>query len=197
MNVHATEAAVAPTSKKETRIKQAIYQKTHSSFQNIGLLASLGHKARVRKATYDLFRTHNSKLFGLMKSGFYNLPLQALNAMAEDFDFCGAFNDPIQRYRKRKLHGGYREICVPGTYLMATHHLIGAAIEAQTTVSDHVYSRKGQGRDALIQDALRRIDDGYNHVSTLDIENCFASVNSGILDSLPIHQRFCFAHVAK
>ncbi|NOE18089.1 hypothetical protein GS634_08125 [Ruegeria atlantica] len=190
MNIRSGEIRPATTSKKETRIKQGIYQETHTSIQNIGLMAVLGHKGRARRATYDVFKTHNSKLFGLMKSGLYHLPLQVLNALAEEFDFDGAFNEPIQRYRKRKPQGGCREICVPGTYLMATHHLIGAVIDAQTVHSNNVYSRKGQGRNALIQDALRRVNDGHCYVSTLDIENCFASVNPVVLDRLPVHQRF-------
>jgi hypothetical protein len=179
---------VAP--KVDRRAKNKIFRDVEECFTRIGFEANLGRTGRARKLTYGLLTSHKAKLWALMKAGGIYCPLESLNEKARELDLSTRFEKPVRVYEKRKSSGGTRLICDLPEDLKAAHYIIGELVSCQTNLVDHVYSRRGKGRDALIHDALEAINTGYRHISLLDIKNCFGSINPAFLERLPLHQRF-------
>lgn len=176
--------------KRDRRAKNNIFRHVSERVRDIGFAAALGNTAKARKITGAVLTSHNAKVWGLMKACGMDVPLEELNEMARRLDLSARFDKPVRVYEKRKCSGGTRQICVLPEDLMAAHYIIGEVVSCQTNLVDHVYARRGKGRDALVRDALEAINAGYRHISLLDIKNCYSSFNPAFLEKLPLHQRF-------
>jgi hypothetical protein len=190
MTIETPEILQLVAKKSEIRTKNNIYREVQDRLSEIGLLAALGRTRKVRKKTWEFLTNHNSKVWGLCKSGLFQIPLDDLNILAASFDLRTPFPDQIKRYNIPKSPTKSREVCLLGAPLFAAHTMLSGVITAQTLHAALIYSRKGFGRDALIQDALRHINDGHTFVSALDIKNCFPNINAAVLDTLPVHACF-------
>lgn len=94
--------------------------------------------------------------------------------------------DPIRWRYKEKTNGGTRIICSLPLELKAAHYLLKRPLEFLSAPDANIFGVCGRSRDDLAREINQLQNRGYRYTATLDVIDCYQSVDPNALYSLPI-----------
>jgi hypothetical protein len=126
----------------------------------------------------------------LHKAGAHRPTVLDWHTDVSNFNPLAPNDEVVSWWYKPKSSTGYRIVCDLPPKLKATHYIIKDLLEARCDAPNFVYNlRGGGGHDALAQDILRKLHEGFHHVRTYDVCDCFQHVSTDALYSLKLPRR--------
>jgi len=93
---------------------------------------------------------------------------------------------PIRWHTKKKADGRERTICTLPPELSAVHYMLKRPLETLLFREGNLFGIKGHSRDALAQEIKKLQNQGYVHIATTDIVDCYPSIDPDAIYELPI-----------
>ena len=141
---------------------------------------------KLKAAVRNVKRSTAVRISCLHKAGLRSDNPHVYLRYASQFDLSAPFEGVVPWSAMPKKGDTHRPIVNLPTALKARHYMIAHLIATQFDVPSFIYGLKGKGRDDLVTEVKRFLEDGYVHVQHADIKDCFDSINLEALYSLPL-----------